>query len=176
VVAREIDLDLKKAALIAEISGAAAVVVSLIFVGYQLKQSNEQAALNTEALRLTAYQQLIDGISDFNTLTIENSEIRSIRTRLRNGESLDDLNPDEWEVMNAFLYLQYRNADLAYLQYQAQIMNEERLRSGLGLLLPMLYLPTIQDHWNRSKGGFVPEFRSYIDDLVEEINSKETGR
>ena len=44
----------RKWALIAEILGAVAVVVSLGFVGYQLQQSNEQAALNTRALELAA--------------------------------------------------------------------------------------------------------------------------
>jgi hypothetical protein len=165
-------LELKKAALIAEISGAAAVVVSLVFVGLQIQQSNEQAALNTEALRLTAYQQLIDGISDFNKLTIENAEIREIRKKLRNGTSLDDLDTDEWEIINAFLYLLYRNGDLAYMQYQADIFDEERLQTGFGLLVPLLDLPTVQDHWNRSKGGFVADYQTYIDDLIAHINER----
>ena len=51
--------NLRKWALIAEILSAVAIVVSLGFVGYQLQQSNEQAALNTRALELAAYQQLI---------------------------------------------------------------------------------------------------------------------
>jgi hypothetical protein len=63
-------LNLQKWALIAEILGAVAVVASLGFVGYQLQQSNEQTALNTRALELAAYQQLIERISEFNLATI----------------------------------------------------------------------------------------------------------
>ena len=47
-------MNLQKWALVGEISGAVAVVVSLVFVGYQLTQSNEQSAQNTRALELAA--------------------------------------------------------------------------------------------------------------------------
>ncbi len=70
-------MKLQKWALLAEILGGIAVVVSLIFVGYQVQQSNEQAALNTSALRLAAYQQLIEGISEFNIQTLQNAELRA---------------------------------------------------------------------------------------------------
>ena len=164
-------MNLQKWALIGEISGAAAVVLSLMFVGYQLMQSNDQAALNTRALELTAYQQLIEGISDFNILTIENIELRSARQKLRAGEQLGS---DEREVINAFIYLAYRNGDLAYLQYQQGIIDEERLRSGLGLLVDLLDLPFVQAHWNQARAGFTESYQSFVDKLIEEANDAES--
>ena len=160
-------MSLQKWAFVAEISGAAAVVVSLLFVGYQIMQSNEQAALNTRALEMAAYQQLIEGISDFNVLTIENETLRSARQKLRGGE---ELNADEAEIINAFLYLAYRNGDLAYLQHERGIVDEERLRSGLGLLINLLELPFVQAHWERAKPGFTAAYQNFVDDLIDEIN------
>ena len=166
-------MNLQKWALIGEISGAAAVVVSLVFVGYQLMQSNEQAALNTRALEQTAYQQLIQGISDFNVLTIENSELRSARQKLRAGEQLDS-DSDEWEVINAFIYLAYRNGDLAYLQYQQGFIDEERLISGLGLLVNLLDLPFVQAHWKQARPGFTESYQTFVDKLIEEANEADS--
>jgi hypothetical protein len=160
-------VNLQKWALIGEISGAVAVVVSLLFVGYQLKQSNEQAAQNTRALQLAAYQQLIEGISDFNILTIENTKLRTARRKLEDGEQLDS---DEKDVINAFIYLAYRNGDLAYMQYQQEIIDEERLRSGLGLLVNLLYLPSVQSHWIQARAGFTEEYQAFVDKLIEEAN------
>jgi len=160
-------VNLQKWALIGEISGAVAVVVSLVFVGYQLKQSNEQSAQNTRALELSAYQQLIDGISDFNALTIENIELRVARQKLRAGAQLDS---DEMEVINAFIYLAYRNGDLAYLQYQRGLIDEERLRSGLGLLVNLLDLPFVQAHWKQARSGFTESYQSFVNKLIEEAN------
>ena len=166
----ENDVNLQKWAFIAEISGAAAVVVSLLFVGYQIMQSNEQAALNTRALEMTAYQQLIDGISDFNVLTIENEVLRSARQKLRSGK---ELNADESEVINAFLYLAYRNGDLAFHQYEQEIIDEDRLRSGLGLLINLLQLPFVQAHWEQAKSGFTKSYQEYIDGLIDEFDRAE---
>jgi len=160
-------VNLQKWAFIGEISGAVAVVVSLVFVGYQLKQSNEQAALNTRALEQTAYQQLIEGISDFNILTIENASLRIARNKLESGEQLDS---DEEDVINAFLYLAYRNGDLAYLQFEKGFIDEERLRSGMGLLVNLLSLPSVQAHWNQAKFGFTASYQIFIDGLIEEFN------
>ena len=160
-------MNLQKWALIGEISGAVAVVVSLLFVGYQLKQSNEQAAQNTRALQLAAYQQLIVGISDFNVLTIENSKLRTARRKLEDGEQLDS---DEMDVINAFIYLAYRNGDLAYFQYQQKIIDEERLRSGMGLLVNLLDLPFVQAHWKHARTGFTEEYQAFVDRLIEEAN------
>ena len=164
-------MNLQKWALIGEISGAVEVVVSLVFVGYQLKQSNEQAAQNTRALELAAYQQLVEGISNFNVLTIENIKLQVARQKLRAGEKLDS---DEWEVINAFIFLAYRNGDLAYLQYQQGIIDEERLRSGLGLLVDLLELPFVQAHWEQWKTGFTESYQAFIDKLIDEANQADS--
>jgi len=158
---------LQKWALVAEILGAIAVVLSLVFVGYQLKQGNEETSLNTRALELAAYQQLVERISDFNLITLEQPELRRVRQKVSSGEELTD---DEKAILNAFLYLAYRNGDLAFLQYQRGIIDEPRLRSGLGLLVNYLSLPVVQEHWRMARQGFVPEYRKYIDDLIVELN------
>ena len=165
-------MNLQKWALIGEISGAVAVVVSLVFVGYQLKQSNEQATLNTRALEQAAYQQLIEGISDFNVLTIENTNLRIARKKLDAGEQLDS---DEKDVINAFLYLAYRNGDLAYLQYEKGFIDEERLRSGLGLLVNLLALPSVQAHWNQARSGFTESYQTFINKLIEEADQGDSA-
>lgn len=163
-------MKLKEWALLAEISGAVAVVVSLIFVGYQVRQSNEQSALNTTALQVTAYQHLVGGISEFNIQTLENPELRAARIKIASGVEIEDLSDDERQVINAFLYLVYRNGDLAFLQYQRGIIDEERLRSGIGILDNWLEYPTVRRHWDRAKRTFVADYTEYVDRLAAEIN------
>ena len=163
---------IQKWALFAEILSAVAVVVSLGFVGYQLQQSNEQAALNTRTLQLAAYQQLIVGISEFNLSTIRSSDLRVVREKVESGA---ELNTDEASILNAFLFLAYRNGDLAYLQYQQGFIDEQRLLSGLGLLINFLYLPLVQAHWEDQQEGFVDSYRDYINQLIAEINQDESN-
>jgi len=163
---------IQKWALFAEILSAVAVVVSLGFVGYQLQQSNEQAALNTRTLQLAAYQQLIVGISEFNLSTIQSSDLRVVREKVESGA---ELNTDEASILNAFLFLAYRNGDLAYLQYQQGFIDDQRLLSGLGLLINFLYLPLVQAHWEDQQEGFVDSYRDYINQLIAEINQGESN-
>ena len=56
-------MKLERWALIAEIVGGVAIVLSLIFVGLQVRQSAEQTALNTDAIRADAIQSLVGQIS-----------------------------------------------------------------------------------------------------------------
>lgn len=158
-------MKLEKWALIAEIVGGIAIVVSLIFVGYEVRQ-------NTQATQIAAYQQLINGISEFNIQTLENPDLRAVRNKLVSGANIKELNPDEQQIINAFLYLAYRNGDMAYMQYRGGLIDEERLISGMGLLVDFLELPTVQSHWNQAKSGFVEEYSDYIDGLNETTGSR----
>ena len=56
----------------AEIASAAAVVISLIFVGLEVRESARQTELNTQSLQLSAYQDLIGQIGTINVLNIQN--------------------------------------------------------------------------------------------------------
>jgi hypothetical protein len=58
-----------------EVIGGIAIIASLIFVGMITCNSTLQAELNTRAIEITAYQDLIDNISDMNRLTIENESV-----------------------------------------------------------------------------------------------------
>ena len=157
----------------AEVVGVIAVVISLALLTWELNQANNQTALNTRALELAAYQQLIERISEFNLATIQNPELRVVREKVESGA---ELSSDEAAILNAFLYLAYRNGDLAYLQYEQEIIDEQRLRSGLGLMINLLELPLIQKHWESAQQGFVDSYRDYINQLIVEINQGATIR
>ena len=90
-------------------------------------------------------------------------------------EAIAALNTDEASILNAFLFLAYRNGDLAYLQYQQGFIDEQRLLSGLGLLINFLYLPLVQAHWEDNQEGFVDSYRDYINQLIAEINQGESN-
>ena len=154
-----------------EFIGAITVVATLFYLAVQVRHGNEQTALNTRAQNLAAYQQLCERISEFNLITIQNPELRAVRKQVEAGE---ELSSDEASILSAFLFLVYRNGDLAYLQYEQGIIDESRLRSGLGLLSIYLHFPFVQAHWKRAQEGFVDSYRDYIDQLITQINLGET--
>jgi len=123
-------------ALIAEIVSALAVVAGLIFVGLEIRQSTDQAALNTRAIEVASYQDLIGQIIDINkSLMLDPSLVNLIR-RGQAGELTD---PDELEQYRRYNINVARHADLACFQYQQGIINKERLRASIGIFLGEIY-------------------------------------
>lgn len=57
----------------AEVASAAAVALTLVFVGLQLRETSRQTALNTASLQVSAYQDLNAQISHFNELLLDPS-------------------------------------------------------------------------------------------------------
>ena len=120
-------MKLERWALIAEIVGGVAIVLSLIFVGLQVRQSAEQTALNTDAIRADAIQSLVDQISLQHTLMLENPQLAELRTRIfRGGDFNSDMERDQ---LDNFFRLSFRHGELAYRMYELGIIDEADLIS-----------------------------------------------
>ena len=155
-------------ALIAEIIGGLAVVFSLIFVGLQIQQGSKETALNTRAIEVSAYQDLIAQIMAINFNSQNNPQLReTIAAAQTNGELSSE---DERRLYGSFVLNLVRHADMAYFQYQKGIIDEERLNSALGIFISQLSCsePALRI-WNGTSSP-VEEFRSYINRRLEEAN------
>jgi len=67
---------------VSQIVAATAVVVSLLFVGYQIRQNSENLRLNTRAFQVSAYHQAIEQIKD----AWFQPDLSDLLTRARAGE------------------------------------------------------------------------------------------
>ena len=155
---------LKKFVPIAEIASAIAVVLSLIFVGFEIRSSTDQAVLNTRALEIAAYQELMDNIADMVVITIQNPEIFELMMKARtNHNALTEM---ERHRINALLFLRFRHGDIAYFQYERGAIDEPRLRSALAPLRSELNYLYARNRWARVQGVFVESYRNYINQLI----------
>ena len=78
-----------------------AVIASLIFVGIETRNGAIQAELNTEAIEMAAYQQLIDSINDMNALMIEQPQLRNAIQKVDDGKV--DLTNEERFVYGSWM-------------------------------------------------------------------------
>lgn len=81
--------NLQRWALIAEIVGGFAVVLLLIFVGLEIRQSSFNTELNSRVTQVNAYQSLMDHLVEFNDLQTANTEYFEIENRLSQGGMLE---------------------------------------------------------------------------------------
>ena len=148
---------------LAELLSAAAVATSLVFVALEVRATARQTELNTEALQLAAYQDLIAQISQFNTVMLDPA-IASVYLKVSDPEGdWSSLSPIEQNQADRILYLLVRHADMAYYQFEQGLLAEDRLVSALRPFVSDIDAPLYRRFWERAKGNFVPSFQAYID-------------
>lgn len=144
--------------------GVIAIIASLIFVGIETRNSTRQAELNTQALEIAAYQELMDNIAEMNILIIQDPEVAAFMHKVyATNEELTEL--EQFRFRRA-AYLRFRHGDMAFFQYQRGAIDEARLGSSLKVL--NLSNPRMKAFWNGIKQNFVEPYRVYIDQLIEE--------
>ena len=114
-----------------QIASAAAVVLSLIFVGLEVRESALQTELNTQSLQVTAYQDLIAQIGAINERGMDNPELGQL---VAATSSFNELSEIDRERVFSNLMLIARHGDMAFYQYELGMLTEERLESALGPL------------------------------------------
>ena len=83
----------KEKKTLGELIGVLAIIASLIFVAFEIRQSN-QIAKGTSAF------EIMNAFRESNQLVLTNSELRSVLLRKRNGE---ELSQTENEILRAYV-------------------------------------------------------------------------
>jgi hypothetical protein len=149
-----------------ELLSAAAVVATLIFLAVEVRQNTEQAKLNTRAIEVSAYQDLIAQIAMLNVLTIENPQFAEVEARWGAGDTL--FTPAEKSQMASYIWLLFRHGDLAFHQFELGLISRQMLQSALGPLLnPINQKAGFSEEWALRRQNFHPAYRAFVDSLFE---------
>ena len=150
---------------IVELVGFGVLILSLVFVGLETRNSAIQTELNTQAVRIAAYQELITNISNQNTISMQDDSAAAVIARMRGvadpeSEAIDRVR------LTAALYNQFRHGDMAFFMFEQGVINETRLKSTLRPI-PLNNEIGIR-FWNRNKEVFVVSYQQYVDALIEQ--------
>ncbi len=145
-----------------EAIGFLAIIGSLYFVGVETQNSAKQTALNTQAVEIAAYQELITSISNMAAMAIEDEDAAAILLKMRDGDPAD---VEGYQLRSAF-FMQFRHGDMAYFMYERGVIDEDRLRSTL-MPLPLSGESGLR-FWKGAKYVFAERYQRYIDALIEE--------
>lgn len=146
-------------ASIAEIVGACAIVVSLVFVGLQIRQEAEETALNTRAIAVGAFQDLTEQISRLNSLIVENPRLAELIQRLETGQNFGHDSIEKIQL-RSYLIIVFRHGELAYRQYRNDLIDKSSLNSMLVPLRRFLGIEFGRELWE-----FVPldsQYKDYV--------------
>lgn len=146
-----------------EVVGALAVVVSLLYVAYQVRQSASQIELNSRHLRASMYHATNDNFYRWYALVAQDAELASLWTRGLRGEPLS---PEErTRVYSAFAMLLLA-FESNFEQRRLGTVKRDALVVSAPVLVRLLATPLLRQWWERQAPTVLtPEFRAAVDAL-----------
>ena len=142
---------------IAQALAAVATVLSLLFVGVQIRQ-------NTRATRAAAHHSVSDSLNEMNRMFAENADLTKIW--LTGMQDRKALSPEEkWRfdsVMRAYMHVcetMFVQTELGSGDDSIRLAEEEGIKT-------VMASPGSREWWDENPYGFCAEFRSYVAGLV----------
>ena len=153
---------LQEYALLAEIISAIAIIISLIFVGFQIRQSAKETALNTEAIQSSVRQTMLSEDREAIRMVIDYPSLNQ-RT---------NLTPEQEVRVTGWLIAIIRMRENYYVQYQKGLLDEVTWFSYRDALIPVLFCSKFgRNVWNQYYWN--PDFVKYMNDWVNDTDFEE---
>ena len=150
------NIRLQRFALIAEIISALAIVISLIFVGTQVKQSAVQTELNTKTIQLTMAGAYLENINSVEQLLVAHPELVSSIDKLQNGETISST---EKIQLSVYLRSIFRVLQSAFYQHEYFSLDQRFMNQVGETISGLMFLNAFKEHWKESYNSYDPEFQ-----------------
>jgi len=148
-------MTLQELANFGEILGAAGVIASLIFVGWQINA-------NTRAARLRMHEQVTQTYMSFlgSILVDPGSFAAGLKSE---HPEFADLNDAQKAFFFSTMLGFFKHFEMMCVQYAQGVMDEETWNAWSTHIRMQFHQPGAQNWWNLRKDAFTPSFREYLD-------------
>jgi hypothetical protein len=155
---------------IGDFLGGIGVVVTLIYLAFQVRQNSSQLAQNTKAVQANAYQAVTQNHTSYNEWFVVHRELAELMVRaISDPSSLDEVDRLRLSGLSSAMF---RNFENLHEQFRSGLVTEEQWSGWSKLLTGMLTRnPVHHSFW--SQGGsslHTPDFQDYIDRLFSSIH------
>ena len=147
------------AANIAEIMGGIAILFSLAYVGYQIRQSNRIASA-------TALQSILEGFTD-RTLSQSMEHPETIDVQVRGHYDYDKLGVYEQVLFGGLINRDVINMQNVMQFYEKGLVSKVDYDAWLSFTVANLVTPGGRAYWNIAKVSYTPTITRVIDDYME---------
>lgn len=139
--------------------GLLAVVLSLVFVGVEMRQ-------NTDLMRA----QIRNAMSE-NQIAVQLARASSLETARVSRLTFEDpesLSLDEYTMATRFLNALFREWENSHYQYQRGLFTEDEYEARTRVWRGLMDRPFLKDRWIEDRQGYATSFQSEIDRIIEE--------
>lgn len=145
---------------ITSLVSAAAVVLSLAFVGYEIRQ-------NTAMMRGATMQSISDASVNYVTTIGQDPELADLFRRFHAGEVTADFEPTENTRIIVFFNAFVQMLENSYLQHREGLVSDAVFES-YGWRWGMIQTPRFQEYWETSAGLVVgSDFAAFFESRVQ---------
>jgi hypothetical protein len=149
---------------IGDFVGGVAVVVSLIYVGFQIRQNSRHIEQNSRQIQASSYHATNDAFYRWFSVLAEDAELAALWRRALAGEPLKDDEITRVHSLLAMIFLAFENF---FEQYRLGAVTRKTLEVSRPDLLDLLSRPVAQAWWQRYAPRILtPEFRATVDALM----------
>lgn len=149
--------------MLSEIIAAIAVVVSLIYVGVQVRE-------NTRATRATAAQSFVDTMNGYVGLINSSSSLADVLDKGSAG--LSDMRSDEIIQFSAFHDQSFIAFESYFYQWRDGILDERLWDTYRHALVDLLHMEGGKEWWENRSHWFSQDFVREVARLKSEVSSK----
>lgn len=158
------NLSIEEWAAIAEIIGGLAVLVSLIYLAYEVRQNTRQLEMNLAAERLMAFERTAQISNDMRELLVTNAEVAALFRRGMNSfNELQGLERFRVNMLFRNLFSQFQSSHVRHITWDGE---DEMLRGQESFMDGLLSHPGIQEWLDAETMDWHPAFRSFVEERL----------
>ena len=142
---------------LASLVSSVAVLVSLLFIGLQIRQSNRNQRSLMQQGRSARNVELLSRLSD--------PRLSDVMLRVSNGETLTDT---DYFVLYGYMASVFWSYEDCFFQFHSGMLDAKSWASDVTTLRRLLGNPAYRSVWRFARGGIGDEYRSFLDGLAAE--------
>ena len=149
---------------VAELFGAIAVVISLLYLARQLRQS---ARIEGAA----SFRSIMDGVRE---VTNHMHAPQNLETLTRGYRSRRSLPPDEMMRFDHLIGSLLNQVEATHMTLEAQMYTEDAMANWVWFLRTRIFcFPGAREWWDEYKPGYEPASQAFIQRIVDSVNTKD---
>jgi hypothetical protein len=146
-----------------ELVGGVAIIISLIYVGVQVKQ-------NTDALRLRTVHDAAEDMADLYLKPAENGELADIF--MRGLQDINGLSGLERVRLYGFFHKFFRTYENVLFQHEQGVLDLQTYQGITRQFMAIVSMPGGESYWGDRKSWFSDRFQAHIDTELAALEVK----
>ncbi len=148
-----------------EFIGSVAVLITLIYLAIQMKQTKQRLEANTTAI--LGASEVNGNESTMRQLSAVYTDESMTDLIMRAIQNLDELPPKDYVRFHAFCHSGFQLHQITYLQWKKQLLDDEYWSFCIRYFgEQMLSHPGVQHWWKRSREIYTTDYRDLVDRLI----------